>query len=87
MENVIALVSRGRELGVCQVLAAVAAQGDFAFQVLNNGHGEINAGEAGDAGQAAGAEDVNLHELVLDDVQADEEHAVAHELGTNGFGQ
>src|SRR4029453_1157622 len=58
---------------------------DLPFEVIDHHLGEIDAGEALRAAEAAGREHVDLHELVSDDVQADEEHAVLHELRADDF--
>ncbi len=48
---------------------------------------EVDALELLRAPQSARAEDVDLHELVADDVEADQEHAVLHQLGPHHLGQ
>src|SRR4051812_46853209 len=55
------------------------------LDLFNNNASEINAGEHTAAADAAGAENVHFDELVGNDVEAHQEHAVADELGADNF--
>jgi hypothetical protein len=59
---------------------------DLAFDGLDYRNREVDAGEARAAAEVAGREDIHLKNLVTDDVDADEEHAVSHELGADHLG-
>ena len=47
---------------------------------------EVDLRELLSAAQTTGAEDVDLHQLVTDDVQADEKHAVLNQFGSHDLG-
>ncbi len=59
---------------------------DFSLQRVNDVLVEVDLRELLGAAEAAGAEDVDLHQLVADDVQADQEHAVLNQFGPHDFG-
>ena len=56
------------------------AQRDLVLERVDDRVGEVDLVEGLAASEPARAEDVHLHQLVADDVEADEEHAVGDEL-------
>jgi hypothetical protein len=54
--------------------------------LLNYGVRKVDVFEALGTPESAGAKNVDLHELVADNIQADHEHAVGDKLGADDFG-
>jgi hypothetical protein len=70
-----------RERDVVEVALVEAHILHLALERLNHCMREVDLLEALRAPQPTGAEDIDLHQLITDDVEADEEHAVLHQLG------
>src|SRR5690606_29224434 len=62
-------------------LRVVASHRDLPLELLDDPRREVDVVELLGARQAAGAEDVDLHQLVADDVEPHEEHAVGDQFG------
>src|SRR5680860_780545 len=67
-------------LGVVEVAPIYDHVLDLALERLNDGVREVDVLELLGAAEPTWAKDVDLHELVADDVDADEEHTVLNEL-------
>src|SRR5688572_2731798 len=80
--------SEHRDLAVRQRAGGgVFAGGGFALEGGDHGAREVDLLELLRAAEAARGEDVDLHELAADDVEADEEHAVLDETRADELGE
>src|SRR5690606_41201310 len=72
---------------VCASAATPVAQPALAREVVDDVSAEVHAGQLLGHVDAAGGIHVHLHQLVADDVQAGQVHAVADQLGCHQSGQ
>src|SRR5690606_27736533 len=79
--------SEDRQLLVGQDAAVLLPQPHLAREVRDDVAAEVDAGELLGHVDPAGRVDVHFHQLVADDVQAGEVHAVADQLGRDDLGK